>query len=119
MSRRDTEALRAAGHQAEWIGDWSKYPGDTAVLQHAYDKGAVLITLDNDFGELIFLRGQPHSGLICLIDIPMRERPSRLLDMLHEYQYALLQGHVLTVDSERVRVSTGPLANEREEHLTS
>jgi predicted nuclease of predicted toxin-antitoxin system len=105
MSRRDAEALRAAGHQAEWIGDWSKDPGDKAVLQHAHNGGAVLITLDNDFGELIFLQGQPHSGLIRLIDIPMRERAALLLETLHRYQDELYQGHILTVDADRVRVT--------------
>lgn len=104
MSRRDAEALRAAGHQAEWIGDWPKDPGDKAVLQHAYENGAVLITLDNDFGELIFRLGQPHAGLIRLIEIPMRERAAIMLSALNDYQNELSRGHVLTIDSDRVRV---------------
>lgn len=111
MSRRDAEALRAAGHQTEWVGNWSKDPGDRAILQHAYESGAVLITLDSDFGELIFLHGQRHCGLVRLIDVPMRERAARLLEALHDYSAELDQGYILTVTSERVRV-TPPVASQ-------
>ena len=44
------------------------HPGidDYQVLKLAYQSDSILITLDKDFGELIFKEGQPHKGIILL-----------------------------------------------------
>ena len=44
--------LRSAGHEVEWVGDWSGDPGDEHILATAAAHGQVLVTLDQDFGEL-------------------------------------------------------------------
>ncbi len=38
--------LRSAGHDGEWVGDWSADPGDEDVLATAAAHGQVLITLE-------------------------------------------------------------------------
>ena len=60
-------ALAAAGHEVECVADWPADPGDPAVLAHAYSGGAVVLTLDKDFGELAVVRGQAHSGIVRLV----------------------------------------------------
>lgn len=44
------------------------YPGaeDFEVLDLAVEKNAVLVTLDKDYGELIFKEGKSHTGVIFL-----------------------------------------------------
>src|SRR3989337_1395834 len=39
---------------------------DVKVLELAVDKEAILITLDKDYGELIFKEGKFHKGVIFL-----------------------------------------------------
>ena len=43
--------LRSAGHEVEWVGDWSGDPGDEHILATAAAHGQALVTLDQDFGE--------------------------------------------------------------------
>ena len=81
---------RCAGRRlAEWLGDGGHDvldtrnlgpdPGDTALLERAASENRGLITVDKDFGELIYLRGTPHAGLVRLPDVPdaPADRPSR------------------------------------------
>lgn len=44
------------------------YPGlaDLKVLELAVEKDAVLITLDKDYGELVFRESKTHTGVIFL-----------------------------------------------------
>jgi predicted nuclease of predicted toxin-antitoxin system len=62
-------ALKAAGHDVVWGGDWEKDPGDEAILALAFTEGRVLVTLDKDFGELAVLQGVSHSGILRLVTL--------------------------------------------------
>ena len=57
--------LRSAGHDVEWVGDWSADPGDEQILATAAAQQQVLVTLDKDFGELVFVRRLPHPCSSC------------------------------------------------------
>src|SRR5262252_5266692 len=62
-------ALRAAGHDVEWSGDWPEDPGDDEILQRALAAGRVLVTLDKDFGELAVVRRRVHCGIVRLVNL--------------------------------------------------
>ena len=47
--------LRSAGHDVEWVGDWSTDPGDEQILATAAAQEQVLVTLDKHIGELAIL----------------------------------------------------------------
>jgi predicted nuclease of predicted toxin-antitoxin system len=49
-------------------------PGDGALLQWAAKEARILVTIDTDFGELIYLENVSHAGLVRLPDVPARER---------------------------------------------
>jgi predicted nuclease of predicted toxin-antitoxin system len=49
--------LRAAGHDVEAVHDWPSDPGDEEILKRAKLESRILITLDKDFGELVFFHG--------------------------------------------------------------
>ena len=60
--RRIADWLRDAGHvvvEARLLGP---DPGDRALLELAAADNRILLTIDTDFGELIYLRGIPHAG---------------------------------------------------------
>ena len=54
--------LRAAGHDVVWAGDWQEDPGDHEILGRAHREERILVTLDKDFGELVFRFHRIHSG---------------------------------------------------------
>lgn len=62
------ELLKAAGHDVIWAGAWDVDPGDDEILTRAHQEGRVLVSLDKDFGELAVVRGQPHAGIVRLVN---------------------------------------------------
>jgi predicted nuclease of predicted toxin-antitoxin system len=54
--------IEAAGHAVDWVGDWPADPGDEDILAQAARLGAVLVTIDKDFGELAVVRGLSPCG---------------------------------------------------------
>lgn len=48
-------------------------------------KGAVLVTLDKDFGELAIVKGLPHSGIVRLVDLRAEEQGHACVDVLARY----------------------------------
>lgn len=49
-------------------------PGDRATLEWAANEQRVLITIDTDFGELIYKNRSPNYGMIRLPDVPSASR---------------------------------------------
>jgi predicted nuclease of predicted toxin-antitoxin system len=90
-------ALRRLGHDVDYVRDWPGDPGDLVILRTAYTQGRVLITLDNDFGELIFEGGQPHAGVIRLThDLNRQQRLDLCLRILAEIDAASLERSLVT-----------------------
>jgi hypothetical protein len=58
--------LRELGHQVVAIAEVSPRSDDADVLRRSADGGAVLITGDKDFGELVF-RQRLHSAGVLLL----------------------------------------------------
>jgi predicted nuclease of predicted toxin-antitoxin system len=99
-----TQDLSQAGHDVVWAGAWDRDPGDEEILSIALTQGRVLVTLDKDFGELTVLRGQPHSGIVRLVDLPARRQGWVCLEVLDRYSRELQAGAIVTVEPGRVRV---------------
>ena len=57
-------------------------PGDRALLDRATKETRIFVTIDTDFGELIYLENLSHAGLIRLPDVPTRERQLIIQDLL-------------------------------------
>jgi len=96
--------LAAAGHDVRWTGELEPDPGDEAIMHSAYGDGRVLITLDKDFGELAIVYGKPHCGIIRLVNIPGRQQGPYCVNVLQRFESPLIQGAILTVTSDRVRI---------------
>jgi predicted nuclease of predicted toxin-antitoxin system len=96
--------LRAAGHDVVWSGDWSEDPGDAEILARAYDENRVLVTLDKDFGELAIVFGQPHCGIVRLVNLSARQQSTICLRVLAVYGTDLESGAIVTASPGRVRI---------------
>lgn len=64
-------ALRADGHDVVWATEADPGSNDLAVLGRARLEARILLTLDRDFGELVFLRGAlAPPGLVFVRMVP-------------------------------------------------
>ena len=83
-------------------------PGDRALLEWAAKEKRILITIDTDFGQLIYTDHVEHAGLIRLPDVPSRARQPILADVLMRYGAELENVAIITVRGGRIRISRGP-----------
>ena len=84
-------------------------PEDMALLQLAVSSNRILITLDTDFGELIFRRGQGHAGLVRIPEVPVDQRIALLDEIIHRYEATLEGRAIITIKCGRVRISRLPV----------
>ena len=103
--------LRTQGHDVVESRELGPDPGDRALLDWAAQEARILITIDTDFGELIYLENLPHAGLVRLPDVPARERQLILQDLLTRYESELQNAAIITVRGGRIRISRGPKQN--------
>lgn len=98
------EPLRDAGHDVIWAGDWSKDPGDREILAVAEREERILVTLDKDFVTLAIRDNLPHSGIIRLVNLSLRDQPTACLQILNKHGETLLAGAIITADQTRLRI---------------
>ena len=98
-------ALRQAGHSVSDIKETSPGIEDADVLTAANDVGAVLITNDKDFGELVYREGLFTNGVVLLrfgkLEIP--ERIELLINVLQE-RGDELNGAFTVITSTGIRI---------------
>lgn len=102
--RRLAAALRAAGHDVEFVGDWPSDPGDDEILQTARAQGRVVVTRDKDFGTLAVLERKPHCGIVRLIELPPAVEASLCHSVITSHVEDLARGCLITVEAHRVRI---------------
>ena len=103
--RRLAEWLRGQGHDAIESREWGPDPGDRALLERAAVEERMLVTIDTDFGELVYVEEILHAGLVRLPDVPTERRIALMAQLLDRHQEALEMKAVITVRSGRIRIS--------------
>jgi predicted nuclease of predicted toxin-antitoxin system len=103
LSGKTAEMLRASGHDVVWAGSWSADPGDAAILAHARDEKRILVTLDKDFGELAIVRGEPHCGIVRLVDCSVTRQAATCEIVLARHGESLVKGGIVTAEPGRLR----------------
>ncbi len=98
-------ALRQLGHDVVEATELGPDPGDRQLLELAHCDQRILVTIDTDFGQLVFQECLPHSGLLRLPDVPPADRIQRTVEVLSRHGEALAAGAILTVRGDRIRVS--------------
>ena len=100
--------LRRQGHDVLDARDLGDDPGDRALLERAVADGRILVTIDTDFGELIYVHSAPHAGLVRLPDVPAEQRIALMAELLDRRRDALEAKAVVTIRGGRVRISHPP-----------
>jgi len=105
---RLAEWLRTQGHDVVEVSGLGPDPGDQAIIGMAARENRILVTIDTDFGRLIY-GGSEHAGLIRLPDVPAGPRIQLLADVFRRHADDIASGAVITVRSGRIRVSRPPV----------
>lgn len=98
--------LRDLGHDVTRVGtDYPASLADADILALAHREERVLVTDDRDFGELVFVRRQPHAGVIFLRleTTKLAVRVERLDHVLSAYTDQLDRFLVVSQTTVRVR----------------
>ena len=99
--------LEANGHDVSTAWEQEPDPGDSALLQMAVDHDRIVVTIDSDFGTLIYLLGAAHAGIVRLPDVPASTRIALMADLLDRHGQDL-PGSSVTVRGGRIRISRTP-----------
>lgn len=100
--------LRKQGHDVVESRELGPDPGDRALLEWAANEARILITIDTDFGQLVYVENVAHAGLIRLPDVPSATREEILEDLLTRYESELKDAAIITVRGGRIRISKSP-----------
>ena len=103
--RRIAEWLRSDGHNIVEARELGSDPGDRALLELAEADGRILITIDTDFGELIYLHDVSHAGLVRLPDVPAEQRIALMAELIDRHRQALEARAIVTIRGGRIRIS--------------
>ena len=106
--RRLAEWLGNNGHDAIEAQTLGPDPGDRALLERAGAQDRILVTMDKDFGELIYLRRVSHAGLILLPDVRAHQRIELVRAVIENHGEVLEERAVVTVRGGRIRISHPP-----------
>jgi predicted nuclease of predicted toxin-antitoxin system len=88
VERQVVERLRRDGHTVLYVAEMEPGITDNQVLERANEAASVLLTVDKDFGELVFREGQLSSGgvvLIRLAGLSTELKAQTISDAFREY----------------------------------
>jgi predicted nuclease of predicted toxin-antitoxin system len=109
VDRQIVENLRREGHDVLYVAEMDPGVGDDAVLQQANRRGAILLTADKDFGELVFRQRRVTAGvvLIRLSGLSPSGKASMTATAIREHAAELEEAFaVITPGSVRIRRTT-------------
>lgn len=109
VDRPIVERLRRDGHHVLYIAEMSPGINDDVILTQANTDSALLLTLDKDFGELVFRRRLLHAGviLIRLAGLQRSTKAQIVSEVLRSRNAELLNAFsVITPGNVRIRKRT-------------
>lgn len=103
--RRLAEWLSSLGHDVIEARLLGKDPGDSVLLEWAAEENRILVTIDTDFGQLVYVNRARHCGIVRLPDVPAQKRIQLMEMVIARYSSQLETGQIITVRGEKIRVS--------------
>ncbi len=97
--------MGSLGHDVIETRSPGQDPGDRAILEWAAGENRILVTIDTDFGRLVYVNGARHCGLVRLPDVPAQKRIQLMEMVITRYSSQLETGQIITVRGDKIRVS--------------
>jgi predicted nuclease of predicted toxin-antitoxin system len=95
IDRQIVDRLRQDNHDVVYVAELAPSISDDEVLNRANSQGALLLTADKDFGELVFRQNRAHGGVVLVrllgissdlkADIVAQTFTVRSAEMLHAF----------------------------------
>ena len=107
--RRLAEWLISQGHDVVHVAELGPDPGDATLLSAALEQRRILITIDADFGTLVFRDAAKHCGVIRLPDVLADQRIVIMGQLLEKHAGDMEASCIITVRGNRVRITQPPI----------
>jgi predicted nuclease of predicted toxin-antitoxin system len=97
--------LRQAGHDVAAVRDRDATMDDTDILSWAVQEQRLVMTMDKDFGELVYRSGQAHAGVLLLrLDQANSQEKVQAVAAIFAQQGGQLAGHFCVYQNGRLRI---------------
>lgn len=105
VSKRLESHLRTGGYDLLCVRDIDPRLADEVILRRAAAEGRIVITMDKDFGELVYRSREPHAGVLLLrLDDADGTRKIQIVESILREHAADLPGHFSVYQNDRLRV---------------
>jgi len=103
VGRTVKQFLDAQGYDVKWITEIDARMPDEEIIDLALREGRLILTVDKDFGELIFNKGRSSHGVIRLEDAPPSTQIQYMEELLIKHLDEL-EKHFIVAQNGRVRI---------------
>jgi predicted nuclease of predicted toxin-antitoxin system len=99
------KVLRELGHDVVSVRDLDPRMDDRKIVARAADEERLVVTMDKDFGELVFREGTRHAGVLLLrLDEATGHKKANVIRYLFEKHADHLSDHFSVYQSGRLRI---------------
>jgi len=99
------EVLRELGHDVFAVRNLDPRMDDREIVARAADEGRLVVTMDKDFGELVFREDARHAGVLLLrLEGATGDEKASVIRYVFEEHADLLSDHFSVYQSGRLRV---------------
>lgn len=105
VDRPIVDLIRANGHFVTAVAEMASGISDDAVLQMANANGAMLLTADKDFGELVFRQRQLMAGVVLIrLAGPSPDEKALIISSAIEAHLEDLSGSFTVISRRTIRI---------------
>ncbi|HYC89166.1 MAG TPA: DUF5615 family PIN-like protein [Thermoanaerobaculia bacterium] len=108
MSPATVERLVTDGHDVEWVGAWTRDPGDREILTFSREAERVLVTIDRGFGALAMRGRRASVGLIVIRRTAAIDHAWLVNRVIRLHAADLAAGAVIVASLTKIRVRWPP-----------
>lgn len=99
------DLIRSLGHDTAFVRDRDPSMPDVDILAWAVAEDRLVVTMDKDFGELVYRSGQPHAGVLLLrLEAARLAERIRVVTDIFTNHGADLPGHFSVYQGGRLRI---------------
>jgi predicted nuclease of predicted toxin-antitoxin system len=105
------EWFRQAGHDTSAVRDRDARMSDVDILAWAVQEQRLVVTMDKDFGELVYHSGQAHAGVLLLrLENLGGADKARTVEAIITQYGDPLAGHFAVYQDRRLRIRQAPIS---------